>query len=194
MPSLLALSAPLALLLPFLGQSSAIEQDAGNLAGKQSGQSSSAPDYDTPPEGPSSPARSGASPLDAFYGGQVTRQVRIEQRVIIRISPERRSNRTSLLARLPQQGLNTRFEEREMDSCLPVNRISGVQTGTGNRLLEAEQQSEVAVDAFTFELPSGLDPFPGGRDLDENTLAGNSKVLICVDDLLGSGDCGLGIE
>ena len=64
----------------------------------------------------------------------VQNQVRIEQRVIIRISPRRNVSRQSLVAdasRAPSQ----RYEERKMDKCIPVERIAGVQTGSGNRLL-----------------------------------------------------------
>ncbi len=130
MPSLLALAAPVALILPVLGHAGmAIQQSAMDTG----------PDFDEPPEAPYSRALPDetpvANPLDAFHQGQMNRQVRIEQRVIVRISPQRRSNRANLLARLPQNGLNTRFEEREMERCVPVNRISGVQTGAGNRLL-----------------------------------------------------------
>ncbi|MEP3422098.1 MAG: hypothetical protein ABJN35_10220 [Erythrobacter sp.] len=137
MPSLLALTAPFALLLPLLGQSTAqLQADAETEAdGKTATAPISAPDYDTPPEGPYSPARPVASPLDAFRGGQITRQARIEQRVIIRITPRRSGVRNDLLARLPRRGLTTQYEEREMDRCLPVNTIAGVQTGNGNRLL-----------------------------------------------------------
>ncbi|MFU7528204.1 hypothetical protein [Qipengyuania sp. ASV99] len=139
MPSLLALTAPLALILPLLGHGAALAPRLAEGGGSADAPRASAPDYDVPPDGPYSPAfpsaRPATSPLDAFYGGQVARQVRIEQRVIIRISPQRPSNTNSLLARLPQRGLSTRYEEREMDRCLPVGRISGVQTGTGNRLL-----------------------------------------------------------
>ncbi|MEL7217557.1 MAG: hypothetical protein AAGK01_03900, partial [Pseudomonadota bacterium] len=67
-------------------------------------------------------------------GSQIVRQVRIERRVVIRISPAR-SNRNQLLARLPQGELNSRYEERKTDKCLPVSGIAGVQTGSGNRLL-----------------------------------------------------------
>lgn len=97
------------------------------------------PDYEEPPQPPFSPANPDVlpitNPLDALHAGQVWHQFRIEQRVIIRITPQRQSNRNSLLARLPQRSLNTQFEEREMNRCLPVSRISGVQTGNGNRLL-----------------------------------------------------------
>lgn len=143
MPSMLALTAPLALILPLIGQSSALVGTQGSAPGSEVTQSSSAPDYEHPADGPYSvpypDARPSAppaiNPLDAFHGGQTYRQFRIEQRVIIRITPQRGGNRNELLARLPQRGLNTEFEEREMDRCLAVNTISGVQTGNGNRLL-----------------------------------------------------------
>ena len=135
MPSMFALAAPLALVLPLLGQSSALAPDEGDAALPMGGPVSTAPDYEQAP-GRSSPRIDRATDvLDIFLGGQVNNQVRIEQRVIIRISPRRPANRNPLLARLPQNGLTTRYEEREMDSCVPVSGIAGVQTGTGNRLL-----------------------------------------------------------
>jgi len=146
MPSLLTLAAPFALFLPMLGQSSTLVQAGAQaqVAGKTADTEETArpnppPEYELPPQGPFSrafPAQQDVtSPLDAFRGGQILRQHRIEQRIIIRISPRRGSPRNDLLAQLPRQGLNTRYEERSMDRCVPVNRISGVQTGTGNRLL-----------------------------------------------------------
>lgn len=137
MPGLLAYAAPLALVFPFLGQAASM---AGVAAAERAGTSvSSSPDFEEPPEAPFSPANPDAlpivNPLDALHAGQIWQQFRIEQRVIIRITPQQESNRNSLLARLPQRGLTTQFEEREMDRCLPVSRISGVQTGNGNRLL-----------------------------------------------------------
>lgn len=139
-----ALAAPLALILPLIGQSTGLlGAQAGSNSAGNGASTSSAPDFETPSDGPYSPAfpASGSSsgpavnPLDAFHGGQISRQVRIEQRVIIRITPQRQSTRSDLLARLPQRGLNTRYEEREIDRCLAVSGISGVQTGNGNRLL-----------------------------------------------------------
>ena len=135
---MLAFAAPLALILPVIGQAGAIVQ-ADAAPDGATAPLSSKPDYDEPVEGPYSVmdgAEEGiANPLDALHSGQTWRQTRIERRVIIRITPYRGSNRNQLLAQLPQRGLNTRFEERDMDRCLPVNRIAGVQTGTGNRLL-----------------------------------------------------------
>ena len=131
MPSMLAYAAPLALLLPVFGQAGGVLPGDGAQLGPEEGPVSTAPDYEQPP----SRTERASDILSTFRGGQVSNQVRIEQRVIIRISPRRGANRNPLLARLPQNGLRTRYEEREMESCLAVSSISGVQTGTGNRLL-----------------------------------------------------------
>jgi hypothetical protein len=130
-----ALAAPIALLWPFWGQAALLAPvPKGDVA-----TSASAPDRDVQHERPYSAAFPIAdqvkNPLDAFYGGQVVRQVRIERRVTVRISPRPSPNPNSLLARLPARGRATTFEERAMDRCVPVAGISGVQTGKGNRLI-----------------------------------------------------------
>lgn len=141
-----ALVVPLVLLLPTIGQAGDVPYQSGapglGIAQERTGSqilegpvSSQAPDFETPPEGPYSQAGQSTSPLEAFQNGQIARQVRIEQRVIIRITPQRPTTRNNLLAQLPQRGINTRYVEREMDDCVPVSTIAGVQTGTGNRLL-----------------------------------------------------------
>ncbi|KPP95018.1 hypothetical protein [Erythrobacter sp. HL-111] len=137
MPSLLAYAAPLALLLPALGQG--LVAPAGEAASGPVGLSAAGTDH---AEGEERSPRAlpprplpGAAPLTAFHQGQRVRQVRIEQRVVIRIAPQPPAARQELLAALPQRGVKTRFEEREMAKCLPVERIAGVQTGSGNRLL-----------------------------------------------------------
>ncbi|MCK0128088.1 hypothetical protein [Erythrobacter sp. F6033] len=141
MPSLFALATPLALLLPFLGQNS--ELSAGSAlvnAGDPPIEAAGANDQKPLPKGvlvsqPYPAQRTSVAPLDAFRGGQVVRQVRIERRVILRIAPARRNAQNNLVAQLPRNGINTRFEERKMDKCVPVGGIAGVQTGSGNRLL-----------------------------------------------------------
>lgn len=138
MASLYALAAPLALALPLVGQS-AFAPVA--LAGAESATTGAdAPDYDVPSQSrietePVTSDAVAANPLNALRGGQTARQVRIERRVVVRISPQRGSNRNNLLAQMPQQTLRTQFEERKMDKCVPVSGIAGVQTGSGNRLL-----------------------------------------------------------
>lgn len=62
-------------------------------------------------------------------------QVRIEQRVIIRIAPSPPSAREEMLARLPRRRMEGRFEEVEFDRCVPVQSIAGVAPVQRNRLL-----------------------------------------------------------
>lgn len=62
-------------------------------------------------------------------------QVRIEQRVIIRIAPQSASNRSSLVADLPQRAPSSKTVERKIGKCIPIAGIAGVQTGSGNNLL-----------------------------------------------------------
>ena len=65
---------------------------------------------------------------------EVQNQVRIEQRVIIRISPRRDSPRSQLSATRPQ-GPGTRLSERSVGRCVAAESIVGVQPGAGNRLV-----------------------------------------------------------
>lgn len=140
MPSLLALAVPFAMALSVAGMDIGSGGPPGNAGAKASaslGESPpNAPRSMRLPRGPHYPATSlSPAPLDAFLGDQSVQQVRIERRVIVRISPRRAPDRNELLAQLPRREVATRFEEREMDKCLAVDRIAGVQTGSGNRLL-----------------------------------------------------------
>jgi hypothetical protein len=52
-------------------------------------------------------------------------------------------------------------------------------------LTEPEEKCEIAVNLFvTFQLPSSLDTFPGGRDLDEDALLRNANRLIELNEML----------
>ncbi|MDG2003247.1 MAG: hypothetical protein P8J20_07940 [Novosphingobium sp.] len=62
-------------------------------------------------------------------------QVRIQQRVTIRIVPRGESSQQSMIVDLPNHAIGPRFVERKIVKCLKVARISGVQTDSGNRLL-----------------------------------------------------------
>ncbi|MBV7260360.1 hypothetical protein [Erythrobacter crassostreae] len=141
MPSLFALATPIALLLPLLGQSSELAAGSAMVSAGEPVVSSQDANEKTASHkvilvSQRYPAqRTNVAPLDAFRGGQIVRQVRIQRRVILRIAPARNRNRNSLVAQLPRQGLNTQYEERKMDKCVPVGGIAGVQTGSGNRLL-----------------------------------------------------------
>jgi hypothetical protein len=63
----------------------------------------------------------------------VADQVRIEQRVVIRITPL--GPQREMLAELPRAPLATKFRERKVGRCLPVAGIAGVQIGGDDRLL-----------------------------------------------------------
>jgi hypothetical protein len=63
------------------------------------------------------------------------RQVRIEQRVIIRIAPGAPPAREGLVADLARNPAPQRYEERPVNGCVPVNAIAGVQPGRPDRLL-----------------------------------------------------------
>jgi hypothetical protein len=61
-------------------------------------------------------------------------QVRIEQRVIIRVAPARRI-RQDLIADVTQGAPGSRFQERPMKRCVAMANIAGVQSGPQNRLI-----------------------------------------------------------
>ena len=66
----------------------------------------------------------------------VENQVRIEQRITIRITPRPSNVQPSMLMDLPAQApAAPRFVERKMGKCLPVSGIAGVQAAAGNRLI-----------------------------------------------------------
>jgi len=68
-------------------------------------------------------------------------QVRIEQTLRIRISPQRPQSpqagqsRSEMLVGVPQRALGTSFDERRIGRCLSINSISGVQPNGGNDLI-----------------------------------------------------------
>lgn len=62
-------------------------------------------------------------------------QVRIEQRVVIRIAPSPRATREEMLSRLPKRAMDTSFQEVELGTCVPIEKIAGVAPVQPNRLL-----------------------------------------------------------
>ncbi|MEO0462153.1 MAG: hypothetical protein AAF127_03420 [Pseudomonadota bacterium] len=131
------LIAPLALLAPWLGMATLDRETASFSAASPSAEApvleSKAKRGMDPVASPQTlPAPSGPEQLKQR---DRVRQIRIEKRVIVRITPRRSSNRQSLIAQLPQRAANTRYEERKASKCVPVQRIAAVETGSGNRLL-----------------------------------------------------------
>lgn len=73
--------------------------------------------------------------FDAVYSEPTVGQVRIEQRLIVRITPRSPVPRQSLLAELPQEAAPPRLVERKMEDCISVSNIAGVQTTSNDKLL-----------------------------------------------------------
>lgn len=69
---------------------------------------------------------------DSFRAGPAE-QVRIEQRMVIRITPL--GPQREMLADLPRAPLASRFSERKIGKCVPVAGIAGVQIGGDDRLM-----------------------------------------------------------
>jgi hypothetical protein len=124
---LFALTAPAALILPVMAAAG-----SGMPTGDAKDAPASVPQCDAEPALAEPPV---VNPLSALRNSSIARQVRIEQRVLIRITPRPPAARQNLLADLPQREIATRFEERRKEKCLALEGIAGVQTGSGNRLV-----------------------------------------------------------
>jgi hypothetical protein len=128
MNSLPLLLAPLALLLPAAAELRAVEQPDDMPRGEAAGAKVSL-------LGPSAPAVVGFPVLEDARQTPVQRQVRIQQRVIIRIAPSSPQARDRLMAEMPRRPRGS-YEEEKLDGCVPINSIAGVVPSTeDNRLL-----------------------------------------------------------
>lgn len=76
-------------------------------------------------------------PVPAFDAARadVQMQVRIEQRVVIRISPPPAATRQRAFAEVPRRRMNARFQERPLRGCVKLSHIVGSQPLANNRLL-----------------------------------------------------------
>jgi len=67
---------------------------------------------------------------------EIAQQVRIEERVIIRIAPSTAASRERSMALLPgRSSERTTFREEKLDGCIPLAGIAGAQPTERNRLL-----------------------------------------------------------
>jgi hypothetical protein len=124
----LAALSPLGLLLPLLAEALSMPgEEAGRNASASQSQAAPAPELAEPPRLP--------NPLAAMRESATARQVRIEQRVVVRITPAPATARQSLLAEMPMRPDAPRFEEKGKEKCVPLEDIAAVQTGSGNRLV-----------------------------------------------------------
>jgi hypothetical protein len=127
MDSLFAFAAPFALLLP-------LTAEAGDPPVRHNGPAAGTAPQCAAPSAEAAPPVT-VNPLAALRQSATARQVRIEQRVVVRIAPQPPAARQSLLAELPQRAAAPRFEERGKEKCVALDGIAGVQTGSGNRLV-----------------------------------------------------------
>lgn len=119
------LLAPLALLWPSLGQRPpVVTKDVQNQAPQS-------PRPLTGAEAPQSPVRM----LQDAVPGTPAWQVRIEQRVIIRISPGTPQARQQVMSALPRRPIRETYQEERVKGCVPISTIVGVEPGPSNRLL-----------------------------------------------------------
>lgn len=137
MPSLTAILAPLVLLLPLGALGLPVGADRETVRHQTS---------EEPP-----PPVSGRAPdwsrLSDPVEGQVANQVRIERRIILRISPRPMPTRRNLMAEIPRDSFPPRLVERPMGKCVAISGIAGVHAERGNRLmLFMRDQRIVAAD------------------------------------------------
>lgn len=123
MDSLFAFTAPLALIVPMMaGAADAPDTGAGRAPAVSAPQCDAA-GMDEPPR---------VNPLSAYRSSASARQIRIEQRVTIRIAPLPPAERQEMLADLPQRGRSIRLEERGKSKCVALQDVAWVETGIGS--------------------------------------------------------------
>ena len=81
------------------------------------------------------PTDPGWLPLQAPAAVPIAGQVRIEQRVVIRIVPRSSVMRQNLFAENYPSPEPSRFVERKIGDCVPIAQIAGVQPNQQDRLL-----------------------------------------------------------
>jgi hypothetical protein len=129
MNALVAILSPLALLLPAVAGE--LRAGPGDGAVREAAERAETPKgFDGLPSAPFEALQEARRPQE--FG-----QVRIEQRVIIRISPSSPAAREQMLADLRRQGNSrTSYEEEKLDGCVAISGIAGVQPAPAqNRLL-----------------------------------------------------------
>jgi hypothetical protein len=100
-------------------------------------------------------------------------QVRIEQRVTIRITPRTSSLQPNMLVDLPTRPLPPRMVERDFGHCLPIAGIGGVEVSNDNRLTLYMRDRRV--------LSAGLERSCNARDFYSGFyVERNSDGQICI--------------
>jgi hypothetical protein len=172
-----ALLAPLALLLPAAGAIEPVRDGTGHAAAPvQSAEAA--------PNRFALPAESQVQKLDLAdmtffqlisrsFQIEPQNQVRIEQRVTIRIAPRPQALQPNMLMDLPTRPLPRRLAERDFRRCLPIAGIAGVEVSNDNRLILYMRDRRV--------LSAGLERSCSARDYYSGFyVERNSDGQICV--------------
>ena len=138
MNRLLALLAPVAILLPLLAADT-LAQDAAPARPGANGVSVIGFDP---------LARQPFDTLDRARQDAVAHQVRVESRVVIRIRPAASTDRRRLMSSLPRRPMRARFSEVDHGDCVDVESIIGVQPTTDNRLLVYTDERQILAAAL----------------------------------------------
>ncbi|MGI8943011.1 MAG: hypothetical protein ACR2FJ_02025 [Qipengyuania sp.] len=130
MNSLLALAAPMALVFSGMVGDGVTQTKSSQLTEEASAQDAPKARAPSNRRAPSWVAMAASYLVPAFN------QVRIEQRVILRISPRPSPVRQSMMADMPTRSeAQPRFLERDFGDCLPMASIGAVRAQQGDRLL-----------------------------------------------------------
>ncbi|KLE33584.1 hypothetical protein AAW01_00875 [Aurantiacibacter gangjinensis] len=104
--------------------------------------------------------------LDDAVRNMQQHQVRIEQRVIIRVSPAPPRARTQMMADLPRRPMPRSFAEVEHGDCVDIDSIMGVQPTRDNRLLMFTRQRQII--AASLEQSCTASAFYAGFYVEQN--------------------------
>ena len=127
-----ALAAPIAFLLPLWGDGAAVLKGGDDAVPHRD--AVSAPQCDEAASAGQS-MLTAINPLTAMRQSDRAQQIRIEQRVVVRIVPQPGPARLNLAPVMPDRQSTPRLEERGKEKCVAIGEIAGVQTGSGNRLV-----------------------------------------------------------
>ena len=127
-PLMLAAAAPQAAPSDSLGEPAPVEYDVGEWTIEWSFAALPLPTAIAAPEG-----RAVWSDIADAFRSAPAEQVRIEQRLIIRITPLGPTR--EMLAALPRAPLASRFREKKVGKCVAIAGIAGVQIGGDDRLM-----------------------------------------------------------
>jgi hypothetical protein len=143
-----ALFAPLALLLPAASPAEAMPGPAQYTVWSQVQQTDLAIPMDQMFPAIDPADQSIFQLISQSFLPQAQDQVRIEQRITIRITPAQPAAQPNMLAALPSRPLRQRMTERDIGRCLPIAGIAGVQASADNRLILYLRDSRIVSAAL----------------------------------------------